>query len=154
MEIFIALFALSWWMLAIIGAATVLLIATVAAESGVGASLWGVATIGVSMYAFPGLVTLMIANPMAILGYLIIYLGIGTIWAMFRWFLFVRKYKEKGYEKPKASSRKDYIFFWMFFMIIDVFVWALSDMVRNIFDWIMSKTGKIFDKISDAVYGE
>lgn len=56
-------------------------------------------------------------------------------------------------ERPKASDQKLRIISWMMYWPVSVFNYLVFDMIRELFDAIYKRVSKVYNKITDSVYG-
>ena len=102
-------------------------------------------------------------NPWKILGWMGMYLGVGLVWSLFKWYFFLVKRKERllSYSTkkklskddiPKAADNKSRIITWMTYWPFSAFWTMIDEPVKKFFRFVYSKTEKIFQKMSDLVY--
>jgi hypothetical protein len=103
-------------------------------------------------------------NPIRILQYFGAYIIIGTIWAFIKWYFFVnnelQKLKGKIFSKygsidiPRASQNKYRILSWMYYWPFSSLWTLINEPLRKSFEFVYSKIGGTFDKISDKIFGD
>lgn len=122
---------------------------------------WGVLPGGGS------LLSLLAANPVLIIGLAVGFFALGTVWAVIKWWFYVRNLaekrrdqiarygKESGYNtirKPLVRDNKSRIMTWMCFWPFS-FIWTMiNDPVRRIFTAIYMRIKDRLQKISDDAF--
>ena len=98
-------------------------------------------------------------NPQIIFFIVLGYLLLGSIWAVFKWYLRIVAFKQdlngaKIAEIPtkmKASWNKGTIIAWMSWWPFSIFWFILNDPLRRLFQWAYSRIGGTLDKITSSV---
>jgi len=97
------------------------------------------------------------------IGYAILFLGIGVIWSIYKWQLFVREkikhYQEdnKEYTKEEVkyeinrSKSNDQIAFWIILWPFSSLGYLINDFIYDIVIAIVKKITKIYDGITDKL---
>lgn len=110
--------------------------------------------------------------------FLLLYLGIGFVYTLIRTYFFGRSSKNKVQENINTSYSGSYntkesavnykkrereefieklkvnVFRWWFIWPISLIVWTLSDLVRDVWNWIYANIRKIFEGIFMLGFGK
>ena len=99
-------------------------------------------------------------NPWQITLYVLLYLFVGTIWSLIKWYMYLiemrdhyKKYGSGSYYKDNYSlnENKERILNWMVYWPLSVFWILIKHPLRNMFKWIIKTFGAQYQKISDNV---
>lgn len=113
-------------------------------------------------------------NPIRFIGVLALYFVIGSMWSVFKWYLYVRKNREFVHQRYTSSVRKgsfdDYlnsaenpmhimnnkerITIWMIWWVPSMIWTAIHDMVKGIWNFIYNMLGTLYTNIMKAVVGQ
>ena len=94
-------------------------------------------------------------HPFDIVLLVLVYMFIGTVWSLFKWYLYVqdlvkndttKKYKpELGHHKSKITS-------WIILWIPSMIVFVLNDPIRRLAHWIYDRMSGLYQAITDRAY--
>jgi hypothetical protein len=145
------LFALTWLGWAVFGILTIFLIALVDHDEWPWTTVCFILFLGALWYFVPA-VAILITDPMLLMWYALIYVGIGVIWSFIKWLLFVYHEKEHKRPMPKAKDNKSEIVGWMVYWPWSAFWTILNDPIRRFYKMLVRLLEKMYDKIAEAVY--
>jgi hypothetical protein len=101
-----------------------------------------------------------------LISYVLIYIAIGIVWSMFKWYKLVRKrflswtsnydsknkditFDKDNFVKPNISHYIDDIVLWILYFPFSIIAYISSDFFRNLVKKIVKIFGKVYDKISE-----
>jgi hypothetical protein len=128
---------------------------------------WGFSTVFFLFFCFsiwyftPSIIQVFVDNPWNIFWYLICYIGIGVVWSILRWGLFVadKRDEEKLYSdserervEPHAEDHIDDIVGWMAFWPWSILWSIFDDIFRRIYRTIAHSLESVFNWVSKSVY--
>ena len=110
-------------------------------------------------------------NPGFALARVGIYIGIGLVWSIFKWYFFLQNKKEyllKKFEEnkserwspiserdiPKAANNKNRIITWMSYWPLSAFWTLINEPVKKLFKFIYSKIESLYEKMSDSTFSD
>ena len=168
----IFVFGTFWFWLLLSVALVLVIISTETDWGGRGATLTMVATLLLLYWfgdrdIFRNIFSYLKANPgissLIALG----YFTIGVLWSIQKWYNRVQDYKEKviseiqaghnGYDAFRTinvMSNKGRIISWMCYWPFSLLWTALNDPIRKLFEYLFSKTKRIFESMSDKAMKE
>jgi hypothetical protein len=104
-----------------------------------------------------------IKNPGLSIGIFVLYILIGSIWSMMKWFFYLQKVKKKYEEYTyqsfdikdyKIGRNKEKVLHWMIYWPLSS-VWTLiNDPVKKAFEFVLSQFGGFYDKMSEKILGD
>lgn len=88
--------------------------------------------------------------------YLVVYITVGLIWSLIKWFMYLRKMKREGYTKEsrilQVSENKGTIILWMSYWPISLIATLLNDPLRKLITEIFDYFSGTYQKILDSVF--
>lgn len=150
-----------FWTLLII--ASIIIIGCLENDSGTGATV----TMAVFMVLFfffggrefvEGLFAYIRDYPQKTIGIVFLYFLAGTLYSFVKWYFYLLQAKEDGYTKNdprvQASKNKGRIISWGSYWPLSM-IWTFLDQpVKRLFTWIYNRTSKVYERITEHVFGE
>jgi hypothetical protein len=164
------LFGSMVWFWIVFGVWALILFVSVETDRPGVATITSLAFFGVFAYwgALPGgggVLATLAANPFTVALLLVGFFVLGTVWAVVKWWFYVRRLAEKRREqleagdvrygkikKPSVSENKSRIMTWMCFWPFS-FIWTMiDDPVRMVFKAIYTKIRGLLQRIADRAF--
>lgn len=88
------------------------------------------------------------------------YLAIGSVWSMFKWFIYLKKWWSVNKEStidvkvPHASEHKYDLSVWILWWPLSVLNWVFGSLLVNIGEWLANLWQRIYDWIGVQVLGD
>ena len=161
-EVGIAFFAgMLWWQFIVMGILGIGFVASLVNESSV---IFGI-TLAVFMGFFWNVLGLGTLSVSSVLIFLVVYIGFGLLWSLYKWRLFVLEKKEEyinnrqNYTYPKdytnqdiidyvsRSKDTDQILFWVVLFPFSMLGYFINDFILD----IIKKMTKVYDKITENI---
>lgn len=136
--------------------------------------LWGWSTLSVIAgltliyYKVPALWLFITADPINLIIFLVIYLGIGIIYSFVKWYFYLlnkrdeisveevkiskQRYGTDEYVIPRAKQNISRISAWIGYWPVSAILTLINDPIRRFFRMIARKLSAVFDKITDHVF--
>ena len=143
--------ALSWLGWAVFGILSILLIALVDHDEWPWSTFCFILFLAALWYFIPA-VALLITDPMRLVWYALIYVGVGVVWSFFKWLSFVYHAKEHKRPMPEAKNNRSEIVGWMVYWPWSAFWTILNDPIRRFYKMLARILEKIYDSIAEKVY--
>lgn len=101
-------------------------------------------------------------NPGSSIAFIGIYLVIGVVWSIFKWYFFLLNKRDKVLKRndfwesdiPKAKDHKAKIISWMSYWPFSAFWTLLNDPIKRTFKFIYSKIEKVYEKMTEKVFAD
>lgn len=155
--------AWGWWLIS--GIALVLLFLAVENDSLIFGILEVLAYfVFLEWIAGAGILVLLMSNPLAVIGWFLAYIGLGTVWSILKWWLYVqnkakvhkKQVKDGGnictWQVPSASKKKGKIVNWIILWPISLLWTLLDDFVKKIANKIVETLESIYNRITAFAY--
>ena len=147
-----SIMALSWyWLVPIV---IVMLITLIAFwnEEPLG-SLGMLIVCGIVFYNVPTALTAIMENPIIILSGILVYVVIGFIWSVFKWYKKLISLRDNGVKNiPQASSFKGAIIIWASYWPIGMVRYVLGDLLEDLFTALWKRFNGVYQKIANKVF--
>lgn len=141
-----------WLTLPLFILGALLIFSTFYEEGEVSLIVFGIIT-ALVIFGFDGVLSSIITNPFTAFTYLGMYLVIGFLWSLFRWYKKLKMKKAKGATTvPKAEDYKEEILLWISIWPLDTFFYVVRDFIGDILRTIWDYTKNIYQKVSNHVF--